>query len=67
VLLLAVSPERTDDLLAALQERATPATAVIGEIVAVDPEGHITIFNNTVHTQGEQSIEYEAKIAYHCK
>ncbi len=42
-LLLAVSPERTDDLLAALQEQATPAAAVIGEIVAEDPAGRITV------------------------
>jgi selenide, water dikinase len=48
-LLLAVSPERTDDLLAALQERATPATAVIGEIVSDDPGGRITVIDNKSH------------------
>jgi selenide,water dikinase len=42
-LLLAVPPERTDDLLAALQEQMTPAAAVIGEVVADGPGGHITI------------------------
>ncbi|GIK38956.1 MAG: selenide, water dikinase [Chloroflexota bacterium] len=45
-LLLAVSPERTDDLLAALQEQATPAAAVIGEVVAEGPAGHITVAGN---------------------
>jgi selenide,water dikinase len=45
-LLLAVSPERTDDLLAALQKQATPAAAVIGEVVAEGPAGHITVTNS---------------------
>lgn len=45
-LLLAVSPEQTDDLLAALQEQATPAAAVIGEVVAEGPAGHITVTSN---------------------
>ncbi len=45
-LLLAVSPERTDDLLAALQEQTTPAAAVIGEVVAEGPAGHITVAGN---------------------
>jgi selenide,water dikinase len=42
-LLLAVSPERSDDLLAALKEQATPAAAIIGEIVADGPGGRITV------------------------
>ena len=42
-LLLAVAPERTGDLLAALQEQATPAAAVIGEVVAEGPAGHISV------------------------
>ncbi len=42
-LLLAVSPERTDDLLAALKGRETPAAAVIGEIVVGEPGGYITV------------------------
>ncbi|MEW5960316.1 MAG: selenide, water dikinase SelD, partial [Chloroflexota bacterium] len=45
-LLLAVSPERTGDLLAALQEQATPTAAVIGEVVAEGPAGHITVTSN---------------------
>lgn len=49
-LLMAVSPECTDDLLAALQERATPATAVIGEIVPGDPGEHIIVIDNKSHT-----------------
>jgi selenide,water dikinase len=42
-LLLAVSPERIGDLLAALQEQSTLAAAVIGEIVAEDSAGRITV------------------------
>ena len=42
-LLLAVPPERTGDLLAALQEQATPAAAVIGEVVVDGPGGRITV------------------------
>jgi len=42
-LLLAVPPARTDDLLAALREQATPAAAVIGEIVADEPPGRIAV------------------------
>ncbi len=45
-LLLAVSPERTDDLLAALQKQATPAAAIIGEVVAEGPAGRITVTSN---------------------
>lgn len=41
-LLLAVPPARTDDLLAALREQATLAAA-IGEIVADEPAGRITV------------------------
>ncbi len=36
-LLIAVPPERSDDLLAELRARATPAAALIGEVV--EPEG----------------------------
>jgi selenide,water dikinase len=36
-LLIAVDPSRTDDLVAALQERRTPAAAVIGEVVEGQP------------------------------
>lgn len=42
-LLLAVAPARTDDLLAALREQATPVAVVIGEIVADEPPGRITV------------------------
>lgn len=45
-LLLAVSPERTGDLLAALQEMAVPVAAVIGEIVPGEPGGHIRVTDN---------------------
>jgi selenide, water dikinase len=45
-LLLAVSPERTGDLLAALKEMATPAAAVIGEIVPGEPGGQIIVTDN---------------------
>ena len=42
-LLLAVPPEWSDDLLARLQETATPIAAVIGEVVDGGPSGHITV------------------------
>jgi selenide,water dikinase len=45
-LLLAVPPARTDDLLAALREQATPAAAVIGEVVAGELPGRITVTEN---------------------
>jgi len=41
-LLLAVPPERTEALLAALTERETPAAAVIGEVMA-GPAGRIEV------------------------
>jgi selenide,water dikinase len=42
-LLVAVSPEQSDDLLAALREAATPAAAVIGEVVDDRLSGHISV------------------------
>jgi selenide,water dikinase len=42
-LLLAVPPERCDDLLAALREAATPAAAVIGEVVDDGLSGRIAV------------------------
>lgn len=42
-LLLAVPPERIDDLLVALKEKATPAAAVIGEIVPGERGGQIIV------------------------
>jgi selenide,water dikinase len=45
-LLLAVPSERTDSLLAALKEREAPIAAVIGEVVAGEPPGRITVTGN---------------------
>jgi selenide,water dikinase len=45
-LLLAVSVERTEALLTALREQATSAAAVIGEVAAKGPAGHITVTNS---------------------
>lgn len=42
-LLLAVPPKRSDELLTALEEAATPAAAVIGEVVGDGPGRHITV------------------------
>lgn len=42
-LLLAVSPERAHDLLAALREAKTPAAAIIGEVVSGKNSGRITV------------------------
>jgi selenide,water dikinase len=42
-LLLAVPPERSDDLLAVLREVATPAAAVIGKVVDDGPGKHIAV------------------------
>jgi hydrogenase maturation factor len=64
-LLLAVSPERTGELLAALQELNVPMAAITGEIVPGKAGGYISVTDNNTHFtfsfKGEQPNEYKAK------